>query len=519
MKMDIYVLFPILWFAYASAIALDPLYTTTNTVLSIANNPYQVISHVVVSPGATLTIPNGIEIIFTDYFTIEVQGSINMGCYDTNTSNNHTRGLYLPQHVYIHSNSSDRMGGVSFPFRTNGEGQFCNVLFETLHNALDLSGSNTINIDNCEFSDVYRATYDSRTVYHSFTDCYFHDSTQIAGGNCLIFDNCLFERLTDGLMTTRRENINIYNSDIIGDHTQTCVDLQNGDNTIENTTLINCASALRSTSGSHVTVRYNTFENNTIALYYATIGGTTIQYNNFINNTINVQTYGDIDNGDYNYWGIPSSNQSQIGATIDDTDNPTKDPTFEPTMDPTTDPTHDPTLDPTTDVCDGYSTALFQFWPWLDAPYEHDKRIEGAWTFNFTNCDSLNSETSYYLWSPTSPPTNVPSNAPSIPTTDPTDNPTKDPTFEPTMDPTTDPTHDPTLDPTTDPTDNPTKDPTFEPTVEPTTDPTHDPTIDPTTDPTDNPTKDPTFEPTVEPTTDPTHDPTIDPTTDPTDNP
>eukprot|EP01083_Nonionella_stella_P188398 694409_1 len=43
--------------AYASATSLDALYTT-DTLLSITNSPYQVVSDVVISAGATLAIPN-----------------------------------------------------------------------------------------------------------------------------------------------------------------------------------------------------------------------------------------------------------------------------------------------------------------------------------------------------------------------------------------------------------------------------------------------------------------------------
>eukprot|EP01083_Nonionella_stella_P217818 781705_1 len=215
------------------------------------------------------------------------------------------------------------MGGFDF-HTSNGQGQFCNILFETLDVAFSFYPSNGqhINVDNCEFSDINVVAESASSSYKSFTDCYFHDLTHVNDQGNMIIDNCLFERVTNGLMVRQAPRVQIYNSEIVGDGTQTCVYLYDPTNVIQNSIFTNCAIGLR-TINSRATIQYNTFQNNSVGIYTECSSNgvsyqDTIQYNNFINNTINVQLAGsiDVEDGNYNYFGVSSSDQSVIGATI-----------------------------------------------------------------------------------------------------------------------------------------------------------------------------------------------------------
>ena len=356
----------------------------TETTLKKNKSPYYVTSNVVIQSNATVNIENGVEIIFVGDYTITVRGTID-GCYDADTSGTDTRGLYLVTNTYIHSNDSTQRGGFYFDYDDHyPTGYFCNTLFETMTTVFELDDVDNMDflVDNCEIKDVDYVISGDGSSSTVIKDSIMHDFNAAVGyDEDVRFDNCLFYDFQDSIARYTYRRFYIYNSEIIGDGTQTCI---TGDSVSElkNTIVDNCniGIVLQSFYGD---IKYNNFTDCRIGIkyQYGNNDDGVISYNNFINtldgdNNTHI-LYGaddDFEYGKYNYWGYRTNNQSIIASTIKD-------------------------------ICDGYSSGLFRFWPWSYHPIGTDNIIDLAFTFDFDNCDSINDEDSYFVDVTTSIPT------------------------------------------------------------------------------------------------------------------
>eukprot|EP01084_Bolivina_argentea_P196194 336363_1 len=139
----------------------------TTTTLTLADSPYNVTGAVTFSSGATLYIENGVEIVFLDNYDINIQGYLNVGCYEYDTSAiTSIKGLAnSTTYTYIHGiNGKNRIGGITIDTSLNqyANGKFCNVLFKNLDYAIQESSASyadsrinpIYSIDNCEFTDI-----------------------------------------------------------------------------------------------------------------------------------------------------------------------------------------------------------------------------------------------------------------------------------------------------------------------------------------------------------------------------
>eukprot|EP01083_Nonionella_stella_P092207 258029_1 len=99
----------LIWTQYLSAV---------DSVLSLTNSPYHEVSDVVISEGATFSIPNG-GIIFNDDYDINVRGTINAGCYDIDTSTTNKRYTSI-----LNSIDGTRQGSIRFDGYTDAYGYF-----------------------------------------------------------------------------------------------------------------------------------------------------------------------------------------------------------------------------------------------------------------------------------------------------------------------------------------------------------------------------------------------------------
>eukprot|EP01083_Nonionella_stella_P257494 881332_1 len=316
---------------------------------SVANSPYYVSADAVIRDGVTITVENGVEIIFMDDYTIHVRGTFDFCNVDTSITTD--RGLYLATKGYIHADSSlVRQGSIAFDSGTNGKGLFCNVLFENLYIAINtnrdgLASPYVATIDNCEFSNIFRV-FDGESFVGDaslFTDSYFHNIDEVAYQSQATFHsqatfrNCLFENFGTILVDSSFNGFyfTFTGNTITGDGTQNCFKIQRS--ILENNTIDNCVTAIK-TDTYYNTIQYNVLSNHDIAV---DMGGKsspdtdTIQYNNFIGNTINLQNRGDTDAPDCieNYFGTSSTDQSAIAGTMND-------------------------------ICDGYSSGLITWWPY-----------------------------------------------------------------------------------------------------------------------------------------------------------
>eukprot|EP01084_Bolivina_argentea_P148767 260026_1 len=468
-----------------------------NTTLSVSKSPYYIIYNVVIESDITLVIENGVELVFMGDYSLVIYGHINYGCNNIDTSVYSTVGLISEPKGYVRSYLNDRNGTIE----VWQDGVFCNVLFEGLNRALNAEPHALLIIDNCEFSNCNTPIEHSYMCNASITDSYLHDYATFgtAHSNFELNNNLLTKFSMFNILYGK----SIFRNNVI-DGTESndiCMGFANKDLIFEYNTIQNCKIGV---GGYDIIWKYNTFKNNERAIY-CTSGDCVFQYSNFINNTINidcthyssriVSANGDVDNSTYNYFGEFNdvSNQSEVSQKF-------------------------------INVCDDNGIQIIKFWPWFINPinFTDIKVLPNMYSFDFTDCNSINSATSYFLKSATYDPTTAPTADPTThtPTQSPTNNPTAAPTLNPTPSPTSNPTPAPTVNPTPSPTSNPTPSPTSNPTPSPTSNPTPAPTVNPTPSPTVIPTYHPSSvpsnNPTMSPTSNPTHAPTLNPTKPPT---
>eukprot|EP01084_Bolivina_argentea_P086209 155826_1 len=115
---------------------LNDQYDTDFTFLASAL-PYYVNKNVTFTATSDVSIENGVEIIFGGDYYIEINGNINCGCNEINTTNNNERGLAdTLTFVYIHKDNifSGNLGSINI-VNTAGisnEIKFCNTKFSYL---------------------------------------------------------------------------------------------------------------------------------------------------------------------------------------------------------------------------------------------------------------------------------------------------------------------------------------------------------------------------------------------------
>eukprot|EP01084_Bolivina_argentea_P286801 492044_1 len=267
---------------------------TQNATLTLTNSPYYVSSNVLISTNTTISIENGVEIIFTDDYTINLHGNIkacsgnnlnsaNVGLIDTNT------------YIYIHANDSQiRIGKISIT--SSGFAIFCNTKFENMYYSL----SNQYTISNSEFTNMEYATYDtSATIISSISNSIFTTVTNINYGIGIIYDNCIFQSFDEFFSHTQPTDIAVRNSKIHGNGiVNYCIKLTTytGDpsTAIYNNSIDNCGYGIyiiysnggRAANG--LIIQHNTISNCTSYGMSVQNYGTDIRYNTFIDN----QNYG-----------------------------------------------------------------------------------------------------------------------------------------------------------------------------------------------------------------------------------
>eukprot|EP01083_Nonionella_stella_P136937 416809_1 len=358
-----------------------------NTTLDVLNSPYYVTHDIAVAENVIVNVENGVEIVFLGDYVWAVYGVINMGCnlfnnsgYNTAITDDNHIGLYNDtQSTYIHSDDLSHKGrfyfyvtggeGAVYGIDVNqGQGYFCNCLFDGLFNAVDVEQELSsdlepiiVTMDNCEIRNVYSALQLSLSHIAKqsvVTDCYIHNATYILTATNAIFDHNLVEDFDVFLPESvgwGGRSVHIYNNIITGRRTDTsgCVEKLARSDFINNT-LSNCVVGIvmNNDHNSYVNViTYNTFSNCDVAIdIQCTQTSGIVQYNNFINNDINLQS--SIDNNresfNYNYYGFNNSeNQTAIASKI-------------------------------LDICDGMNNGLITWWPYFIRPIDESNRNDAS---------------------------------------------------------------------------------------------------------------------------------------------
>eukprot|EP01083_Nonionella_stella_P057453 150811_1 len=313
---------------------------SVDATLTANQSPYYIYSQVTINNGATLTIENGVEIIFMNdvYLYIDDTGGIvvGSGCDSTNVTNT-VRGLLdQTSHVHIHSDQYDRKGWIYFAVYRTFHGSFCNTKFNGLNRILvGALPSSLFEFNFCEFENMQYALKAGATEryadqYHTISNSYIHNVDYATSEGYCIFDNCLIESFTNtGGMTEQGSQIHFLNSHVIGTGNNTC--FQHSLRAYvyyENSTIESCEYAIKmiGLASGPWEVRYTTIKDCDIGIYIGDDSSSVIRYNNFINNDINIRYYWRFtvpatktEYYNYNYWG--TANITQIATKIDDVCN------------------------------------------------------------------------------------------------------------------------------------------------------------------------------------------------------
>ncbi len=259
-----------------------------NTTLTKNASPYYVVSDVVIYSNTTLSIENGVEIIFIDDYTIDLQGAI-YACngYDSTSS---TAGLEnANEYIYIHSNNSaTAIGKTSI---SSGFATFCNTKFAGLYYAL----SNSYAIYNSEFYDLQYGTYDtSSSTISMITNSLFVNNENVNYGVGVIYDGCVFRNFTNFFANNGNyaTDIAMRNSKIYGNgNNLNCVKTKGftgpASQAIYNNTIENCGFGMYvqdTTENQGIIIQRNTIKNCYLYGISSSIPNVTVQHNTFMNN-------------------------------------------------------------------------------------------------------------------------------------------------------------------------------------------------------------------------------------------
>eukprot|EP01084_Bolivina_argentea_P148768 260031_1 len=273
----------------------------TDTTITTDGSPYYIPYDVTIETDVTLTIQNGVELIFLADYGINVFGSLIYGCNDIDTSGYSGRGLVDPTHGYIHSDASlNARNGVIRIYDGAFGSFFCNVLFEGLKCALyTTSPYSPIIIDHCELTDNDKLLIGgndnllfNNSYIHHYTGSLNNDvdwmMVRITGS----FNNNHFEDF-QMMMTSNYEGpVYFTNNLIIGTGLYYCMSVSGVKLIFRNNVIKNCDVAL-SLGGQNSTIEYNRIENSNTAIMLSSVRSGSIKYNNFINNTGNIGYFGD----------------------------------------------------------------------------------------------------------------------------------------------------------------------------------------------------------------------------------
>eukprot|EP01083_Nonionella_stella_P096242 270475_1 len=310
-----------------------------NFVLTQAESPYYFNQNVMFNRN--VTINEGVEIIFNGDYQMEVRGHLN-ACTNPSVVDPSIRGLTSISTAISFSGSTGRIGSLYLTVGDGATGKICNTKFSSLQYALSVQccggSGKTVVMNNTEFDDI-NVIFDGYSgsevaVSHSS----FNNFQYATSRADKLFYDCIFTNFDSVLSSTER--VSMFESDVIGTGTETC--LYGGRGTIQGVTVTNCDTAIKS-NYQGFELYFNDVLNSNIGLITGSYSGSTatVYGNNFMNNVLNVQAPGSTDQETIssNYWG--TSDESQIGATIED-------------------------------ICDLYSTALVTWWPYVTREIDFD---------------------------------------------------------------------------------------------------------------------------------------------------
>eukprot|EP01083_Nonionella_stella_P055462 146314_1 len=306
----------VIWIHPSTSTDLQQSYTE-NTTLSSANSPYYVVSDIVIYPNTTLSIDNGVAIVFFEDYTIDVQGSID-ACNAFDSGYDGIIGLAnTNEYIHIYSNNSTAPNGrVSVSVmhgRMPGFATFCNAKFEGMYYAV----SDRYSIYNSEFIHMEYATYDtSAAVISTITRSSFENVENVNYGVGVIYDACNFKLFNQFFSYSSASSIAMRNNHIYGDSSINtyCIRFTTytGDASqamynnvidscgygiyvvyasqgnaangliIQNNTITNCTAYGMSVQNYRTQIRYNTFMDNANFDVTSRGRGSYIEYNKFI---------------------------------------------------------------------------------------------------------------------------------------------------------------------------------------------------------------------------------------------
>eukprot|EP01084_Bolivina_argentea_P248481 415662_1 len=288
------------WFLYVTILSIY-IQTSLSTDLAanyssdftfmLLNSPYTVNHDVTFKSTSKVSIPNGIEIIFTGDYNIIVEGSINCGCYDIDTSSIPNRGLANENnYIYFRSvNNQTKQGtvAISNTATSTDEVKFCNSKFDFMTVGIDFRSSKSITdalIDNCMFSGFEKYQYGAINVDTNnvlITDSLFmNNEMDISCENYNVASNLKIINNRFEQSMPREEIISAYDC---------------GDGLIisNNTFINNIKDGFIYTSSRSTIIEYNEFINNTWTsslISTPTGGGTVYIDNNIFKNNIITST-------------------------------------------------------------------------------------------------------------------------------------------------------------------------------------------------------------------------------------
>ena len=207
-----------------------------STILIIANSPYYVVSDIVFQ--STLTIEAGVMVIFTGDYTFEIRDEMDSCPYPDQITA--VKGIYDQSTAITFTSNNGSSGYILIDTDNDATGKFCNVHFEKMRFAIAVTCcggySESVTIYNAYFNDIdyIFSGYSGSDIkiYNSI----FNNFIYAASSADKIFYNCLFTNFENVL--SRTERVSIYDSDIIGNGNNTCLNAGRG--VIKNSTINNC---------------------------------------------------------------------------------------------------------------------------------------------------------------------------------------------------------------------------------------------------------------------------------------
>eukprot|EP01084_Bolivina_argentea_P195855 335884_1 len=293
------------------SINVMPIYFYTSFNIYASGSPYYILDNVLISNQIEINIEQGTELIFTNDYTINIDGGrLNLGCNTTfvsnnflsNTNNDGIRGLYNNSTViYVHANDTSNnvyKGSIRITKKNTSKLFSCNVLFEDLAYLVLMDESylypNTIYIDHSEINNINNGIYHSSIgnlnnnefpLLFTITNSHFNNiNNRVVSYIGGYIDSCIFENLFGAHPASIIGwPLQIYNSIISGNSklanvpciktTDAGADITKFKDIIENNVFENCDIGIfimktQPTACCDVEIKYNTFRNNILAINF-----------------------------------------------------------------------------------------------------------------------------------------------------------------------------------------------------------------------------------------------------------